>query len=113
VPYQQVERRRFVTGRGARRRDRRTHRIPVRFTYQELTHARQRAYAAGRPLARYIRETALGRTPRTLRLQAHDDVVHALSTIVRQLDVAAGEESAAAITRALGALRALLAGLAK
>jgi hypothetical protein len=101
-----------MTGRGARGRNRRTHRIPVRFTYQELSDARQRAYKAGRPLARYLRESSLGRTPRPLRLQAHDDVVHALSTIVRQLDDAASEKPAAAIARALDALRTLLSRLA-
>lgn len=99
-----------MTGGGARGRNRRTHRIPVRFTYQELADARQRAYLAGRPLARYIRESSLGRAPRPLRLQTHDDVVHALSTIVRQLDGADGGEPA--VARALASLRTLLASLA-
>jgi hypothetical protein len=100
-----------MTGRGARGRNRRTHRVPVRFTYQELVDARQRAYKAGRPLARYIRESSLGRSPRPLRLQAHDDIVHALSTIMRQLDDTASEQPAAAIARALGALRTFLSRL--
>jgi hypothetical protein len=97
-----------VTGRGARRHDRRTYRIPVRFTYQELGHARQRAHNAGRPLARYIREATLAGKPRPLRLQVHDDVVHALSTIVQQLHEEAVEATGPAIVRAQAALRALL-----
>jgi hypothetical protein len=98
-----------MNGRGPRRRDRRTHRIPVRFTYQELTTARQHAYNAGRPLARYIRELSLGRTARPLRLRTHNDVVHTVSTIIRQLD---DGQSPDAITSAVSSLRALLTRLA-
>jgi hypothetical protein len=101
-----------VTGRGARNRDRRTHRIPVRFTYQELATVRRRARNAGRPLARYLREAALGRTPRPLRLQVQNDIAHGLSAIIRQLNNEAGEDPPATIAQAITSLRALLSRLA-
>ena len=101
-----------MTGRGARyRRGRRTHRVPVRFTYQELAIARQRAHAAGRPLARYLRESALKRAPQPVRLRAHDDVVASLSRIVRVLDDHDGSSADGAVAEALAALRMLLTEL--
>jgi hypothetical protein len=75
---------------------------------------RRSAYATGRPVARFVREAALGRAPRTLRLQAHNDLVHALGTVVRQLDTAAARapDTAVAVAPAVTALRELLTRLA-
>jgi hypothetical protein len=107
-----VRRRLSPTGRGTGgSRAQRTYRIPVRFTADELATARHNARATGRPLARLMRERALGSAPRALRLQAQHDVVHELSTIVRQLSGAAGDQAANAIARAVTALRALLSDL--
>jgi hypothetical protein len=107
-----VGRRLTPAGRGAgASRPHRTYRIPVRFTADELAAARRNAHATGRPLARLMRERALGSAPRTLRLQAQHDVVHELSTIVRELSGATGDEAPNAIARAATALRALLTDL--
>lgn len=107
-----MQRRLSPTGRGPRADSpQRTYRIPVRFTADELAAARHNARATGRPLARFMRERALGSAPRTLRLQAQHDVVHELSTIVRELSGAARDQAATAVTRAVTALRALLMDL--
>jgi len=63
----------------------RPNRLPIRFSDAELTALRARATACGRPVARFVRESALGAIPRALRRQRADDIVSALSQIARAL----------------------------
>jgi len=109
----QVSRRRSPSGRGGHGRPLRAHRIPVRFSPEELAAVRGSAYATGRPLARFIREAALGHAPRTLRLQTHNDIVHALASALRQLEAAAARAPSAepATAPARATLRDLLTRL--
>jgi hypothetical protein len=73
---------------------RRSHRLPIRLSDSELSKIRGRAAACGRPVARFVRECALGAIPRALRRQPTDDLIHTLSQIVRLL-VAEGAAGAA------------------
>jgi hypothetical protein len=59
----------------------RTRMMLVRFTSAEFDRVRAAAQAAGRPLARYVRETTLGAVPRARRHHAIDEVLRHLARI--------------------------------
>ena len=72
----------------------RSHRLPIRLSDSELSKLRGRAAACGRPVARFVRECALGAIPRALRRQPTDDLIHTLSQIARSF---AAEGAAGAV----------------
>jgi Bacterial mobilisation protein (MobC) len=53
----------------------------VRFTPAEFDRVRTAAQAAGRPLARYVRETALGAVPHARRHHATDEALRHFARI--------------------------------
>jgi hypothetical protein len=53
----------------------------IRYTREEWTMVVQRARAAGRPPARYVREVSLGAMPKARRTQEHDEIVYELGRI--------------------------------
>lgn len=87
----------------------------IRYTDAEWSTIVERARAAGRPPARYVRETSLGVVPRAPRGRADAAVIHELGrigiTLNRLASTASGTESgqtAAAIEAALGELLAVV-----
>jgi hypothetical protein len=66
----------------------------VRYTEAEWLAVVERAHAAGRPPARYVREVSLGATPKMRRGREHDEIVHELGrigTTLTRLSAAAAE----------------------
>jgi hypothetical protein len=63
----------------------RTFRRAIWFAPRELQTVIQQARTAGRPLASYIRESALGLSPRARRAQRNNAVICMLSRIAIQL----------------------------
>lgn len=63
----------------------RQNRLPIRLTDAELSTLRARAHDCGRQLAPFVRERALGATPRILRRQTDDDLIYVLGQTARML----------------------------
>jgi hypothetical protein len=58
----------------------------IRFRPDEIATIAERARACGAPVARYIREVALGVTPRARRTQANTELIHHLARIGNNLN---------------------------
>jgi hypothetical protein len=77
------------------RRPLRTKRLLVSFAADELVVVRARAAAAHIPLARYIREVALGYAPKPKRHAVNADAIRVLASLGKPLrDIAARAEVA-------------------
>ncbi len=90
---------------------RRPHAPKVRFSDEELAALRERARACGRPVARYVRETALGSVPKARRLGAEQELIRHLARIGNNLNQLAREANAAARFPAEDRIDALLSEL--
>ena len=90
---------------------RRPHAPKVRFSDEELAALRERARECGRPIARYVRETALGSVPKPRRHAAEQELVRHLARIGNNLNQLAREANAAARFPADERIEALLAEL--
>ena len=78
----------------------RHNRVPIRLTDAELSKVRARAHDCGRKLAPFVRECALGASPRLLRRQADDDLLYVLGQTARMLSPDGDDHSGQAmITR--------------
>jgi hypothetical protein len=95
----------------------RTRRAPtalVRFTPEELAAARERARAAGRPLAVYLREAALRTVPKARAGHQSDELLHQLSraaTALQAISRGAGDMPATTASSDGPALGAILGDL--
>jgi len=58
----------------------------IRFAPAEIDAVTQHARACGLPVARYIRETALGAVPRIQRSQVHAELIRQLAAIGNNLN---------------------------
>jgi hypothetical protein len=88
----------------------------IRFTDTEWSAIVECARAVGRPPARYVRETALGATPKTPRSHVDSELIHELgrigATLNRIASVIGNDDSSAAAHAALeGTLAELLAAV--
>jgi Bacterial mobilisation protein (MobC) len=63
------------------RRGKRTARVAIRFTPDELEQVRMKAHHAGRSLARWLRELSLGYTPKPKPSAANAEVIRHLARI--------------------------------
>jgi hypothetical protein len=93
----------------------RPHQRVIRFTDVELAQLRERARITGRPLARYVRETALGVVPEVPRGAADAELIRHLARVGNDLNQLAREanaghafDSAEKLDAALAALNAVL-----
>ena len=87
----------------------------VRFTAQELEDITERARVCGRPVARYIRECALGASLRSRRPAAGEALIRQLSRVATRLvsaaeaanheHLACASELEAAVSDALDAIK--------
>jgi hypothetical protein len=91
----------------------------IRYTEAEWSLVVDRARAAGRPPARYVREVSLGGTPKARQSREHDEIILELGrigTTLTRLGVAAKESRPTAmqesIEATLGELLALVRRLA-
>ena len=62
----------------------------IRFSADELKVVVDRARAAGRPVACFIRESSLGSTPRARRAQMSDALIRQLSRVGTRLSALSG-----------------------
>jgi len=83
--------------------------VVVRFSPDELAEVRARARDADEPLARYLRQVALGHTPGAQEADLYDDLVRSLNDVTDALDRAEGSD----LTPVLRQLRDVLAAVAK
>ncbi len=87
----------------------------IRYTAAEWSAVVEQARAAGRPPARYVRETSLGAVPRARRNWENDEVIHELGrigTALMRLASTAKESGLASDQRAIeAALQELLAAV--
>lgn len=88
---------------------RRPHAPKVRFSDEELAALRERARECGRPVARYVRETALGSVPKARRHAAEQELIRHLARIGNNLNQLAREANGAAQFPAEERIDALLA----
>lgn len=101
----------------AKSAERRSHRKLIRFAPDELRLVSERARASGRPVACYIRESALGASPRSRRTDLSDSVIRALAgaaTSLTSLATAAKEQrlsNAADLERAVSDVLELIRAL--
>lgn len=70
---------------------RRTHAKLIRFTDAESAMVFARARAAGRPVASYIREAAIGQAPRQRRSELSDALTRRLARLATQLATLAAQ----------------------
>lgn len=89
----------------------RPHKRLIRFTDDELALLRERARAAGRPLARYVRETSLGVVPQVPREAADAELIRQLGRIGNNLTQLAREANGAREFPAEQKIEAALAAL--
>jgi hypothetical protein len=82
----------------------RTSRVAVRFTPEELASVRTRARTSHTPLASYVRQAALGHAPRAKQVSEYADLIHVLNRVGISLATLDGDEPAAI----LGELRTVL-----
>lgn len=61
----------------------------IRFRADELDLVRERARAAGRPVACFVRESSIGSTPRARRSDFNDVLIHQLARVGGHLNVLA------------------------
>lgn len=64
---------------------RREHTKLIRFSADELKLVAERARAAGRPVACFVRESSIGSTPRARRSELSDVLTRHLSRVARRL----------------------------
>ena len=58
----------------------------IRFRADELEMVVERARAAGRPVACFVRESSIGSTPRARRSELNDVLIHHLARVGSHLD---------------------------
>ena len=66
--------------------NRREHTKLIRFGADELAMVVERARAAGRPVACFVRESSIGSTPRARRSELNDVVIRHLARVGSHLD---------------------------
>lgn len=74
---------------------RRPHAPKVRFSDEELAVLRERARECGRPVARYVRESALGSIPKARRHATEQELIRHLARIGNNLNQLAREANTA------------------
>ena len=92
-------------------KERRARTVLIRLSESEMERARDRARAAGRPLACFIREAALGSAPRHRHVAVNELLVHRLArlgVLLRDVSTAANRAGLADTQAVDAALEALL-----
>lgn len=89
----------------------------IRFTYDELQVLLERAEAAGRPVACYVRESSLGSSPRARRTGLSDSIIRPfakiatllgqLSTFAENHQIPHADELKSAVVQVLDLIRQL------
>jgi len=72
----------------------------IRFSSDELRIVVDRAHAARRPVACYVRESSLGASPRVRRTELNDSLIHVLAQLGNRLTELSGVAKAHGLARA-------------